>query len=66
MILDIKRDGITLESLLPSTNRRLAHDTRIHRRYSEYIPTANFLFIFFITKPYKFLNKLYLEKVVNV
>jgi hypothetical protein len=40
--------GITLESLLLSTNRRLTHDTRIHRQYSEYIPTANFLFIIFI------------------
>jgi hypothetical protein len=39
--------GITLESLLPSMNKRLSHDTRIHRRHSEYIPTANFLFIIF-------------------
>ena len=39
---------ITLESLLPSMNRRLTYGTRIYRRHSEYMPTANFLFIIFI------------------
>jgi hypothetical protein len=54
--------GITLENLLPSTNRRLTHDTTIHRRHSEYIPTANFLFIIFIRSHTNFSISLFWNK----
>jgi hypothetical protein len=54
--------GITLENLRPSTNRRFIHDTRIHRRYSEHIPTANFLFIICIRNHTNFSISLFWNK----
>ena len=41
--------GITLESLLPSTNRRFTHDTRIHGRHSEYIWYQLWIFYLFFS-----------------